>query len=69
MNEPTDKTERKRLAHHLAVRNFRKRQAIDALNLARERLQQLENGNKIPAIVIGDVDTCIQVAIESLRDV
>ena len=69
MNEPTDKTERKRLAHHLAVRNFRKRQAIDALNLARERLQQLTSGDKIPTVLITDVDACIQAAIENLRDV
>ena len=69
MNEPTDKTERKRLAHHLAVRNFRKRQAIDALAYALERLHQLPRGDKIPAAVIGDVDMCIQAAIENLRDV
>ena len=29
-----DKTERKRLAHQLAVRNYHKRQAIDALAYA-----------------------------------
>ena len=69
MNEPTDKTERKRLAHQLAVRNYHKRQAVDALNYARERLHQLPSGDKIPAAVIGDVDMCIQAAIENLRDV
>ena len=64
-----DKTERKRLAHQLAVRNYHKRQAIDALAYALERLHQLPRGDKIPAAVIGDVDMCIRAAIESLRDV
>ena len=64
-----DKTECKRLAHQLAVRNYHKRQAIDALAYALERLHQLPRGDKIPAAVIGDVDMCIQAAIENLRDV
>ena len=51
------------------MRNYHKRQAIDALAYALERLHQLPRGDKIPAAVIGDVDMCIQAAIENLRDV
>ena len=45
-----DKTERKRLAHQLAVRNYHKRRLIDALAYALERLHQRPAVTRYPPL-------------------